>query len=90
MPDIVFDETKWRTAVEEITSKNGWVIHPKRTMDFFLKLVKEKGGHCPCSPDSRVCPCEEIYQDMEERNACKCTIIVNHDYLVEWGYISGV
>jgi len=81
-----WDEEKWRAAVEQLLDETGWHVHPKRGMDVFSDLVRNKNGRCPCAPETRTCPCKEIHQDMKERNACKCTCIVNDEYLEQWGH----
>jgi hypothetical protein len=58
-------------------------LHPGKTVESFAALVTSSGG-CPCVPDRPRCPCDEVLDDIDELNHCRCYMFVNSKYLAQY------
>jgi len=82
---VTKEERELKEKILEVVEAHGWHIHPKKDLTAHARRVVELGGICPCK-QARTCPCPELWEDIEERGACICTMIVSDDYLQAWNY----
>jgi len=55
-------------------------LHPGRTPEQWAELVIKTGG-CPCVRGRKKCPCDELFEDMERLDHCRCCLYCNARYL---------
>jgi len=82
---VTKEELELKKKILEVVEAHKWHIHPRKSLDEHVKKVLELGGACPCK-QTRICPCPELWKDVEERGACICTVIVDDSYLEAWDY----
>jgi hypothetical protein len=80
-----------REEIEEFAAINNLYIHPDRDIDYFIKLLNDNGGRCPCD-DYRICPCDNapleaqkaIDEDRHKEACCTCHFLVTKEYMIAW------
>lgn len=66
--------------------ENGLQIHPRKNLDVHVTRFNSS-GHCPCDMNRTDCPCTQAYLEIDTNGVCKCTLLVNNRYLIDYGYI---
>jgi hypothetical protein len=80
-----------REEIEEFAAINNLLIHPDRDIDYFIKLLNDNGGRCPCD-EYRVCPCDNapieaqkaIAEQRNKEACCTCHFLVTEEYIEAW------
>jgi hypothetical protein len=80
-----------REEIEEFAAINNLLIHPDRDIDYFIKLLNDNGGRCPCD-EYRVCPCDNapieaqkaITEQRNKEACCMCHFLVTEKYIEAW------
>jgi ferredoxin-thioredoxin reductase catalytic subunit len=64
----------------EFAERHKLLIHPGRDIKEWAELVIKEGS-CPCVSSRKSCPCEQVLQDIEEEDCCRCRLFINDAYL---------